>query len=887
MSRDGDDRVPVWRRYLRFWRGDATGDVNDELSFHLESTIEELVAAGMTRDDAREAARRKFGDVAGIQRTLYTLSRQRERDMARTEWLDALTQDLVFGLRQLRKSPAFTTVAVLTLALGIGANSAIFSVVHSVLLRPLPYAHAERILTLSERNGQGSMCCLPFGNFYKWQQGARGFEALGATWGTRPWTMTGQGDPTPIATVLATAGYWKAMFIPPVLGRYYSDAEDREGATPVAVISYALWQTRFNADSNVIGKVIVLEGRPTTIIGVAPSAYILAPPAERIWAPLAPPAWRFNDFGDHELSVYGLLEPNAAPRTAVRQLEQIEMPLAREHPNMGYDGGVIATPLVDSVVGDQRTRLYLLLGAVSLVLLIACVNIANLLLARAAARRGEVAIRGALGATRGRLVVQMLVESLLLGVAGAVVGLGVAFIGVRFLVTAPAQIPRLQDTSLDGTVIGFTLLLALVCAVVFGLVPAIRAARLDLQQTLRDGGRESRGVARERLRQGLVIGELCVAQMLLIGAGLLIRSSIALEAVPIGFDTHNLLAVPVSLPQSRYKDPARAENTFQQMEAAIAAIPGVASVGRTQAAPIYSGGWDWTALREGSNGHDDGSTDSDMRFVNPSYFSTLGLRLLRGRAFTVADGPDALKVAIVSKGLALRLYGTADAVGRRISNSGAEHPQWMEIVGVVDDMRANGQKHEAPRELYMPTTQRLNGGYTFLVRGKVPVASLTPAIRRAVASVDPLVAPAGVSTMDEALDRTLAMDRFTKWLLTLLGGTGLLLAVIGVYGVIAYFVTQRTHELGVRLALGASGRSLQWLVVRQGFVLGVVGVAIGGFLSFAAARLLKTLVFGITPHDPVTFAAVCGILTAVAAAASWVPARRATRIDPLEALRSS
>jgi len=887
VAHDGDDRGPAWRRYVRFWRGDATGDVNDELAFHLESTVDELVAGGMTRDAARDAARRKFGDVDGIQRTLYTLSRRRERDMARTEWLDALKHDLVFGLRQLRKTPAFTTVAVLTLALGIGANSAIFSVVHSVLLRPLPYANAERILRLSERNGQGSMCCLPFGNFYRWKSQARGFEALGATWGIRPWTMTGQGEPTPIATVLASAGYWKAMFIPPVLGRYYTDAEDREGAAPVAVISYALWQSRFNGDTSVVGKVVVLEGRPTTIIGVAPSAYILAPPAEQIWVPLAPPAWRLNDFGDHELSVYGLLAPNAATVTAVRQLEQIEMPLAREHPNMGYDGGVIATPLVDSVVGDQRTRLYLLLGAVTLVLLIACVNIANLLLARAATRNGEIAIRGALGATRGRIVTQMLVESLLLGVAGALVGLGVAVVGIRFLVTAPARIPRLQYASLDGTVIGFTLLLALICAVTFGLVPAIRAARLDLQQTLRDGGRESRGAARERLRQALVIGELCIAQVLLIGAGLLIRSSIALEAVPVGFDTHNLLGISISLPQSRYPDPARTENTFQQIEAAIAAVPGVASVGRTQAAPIYTSGWDWTAMREGSNGHDDGAADSDMRFVSPSYFATLGLRLLRGRAFTVADGPEAPRVAIVSKGLAARLFGTADVLGRRISNSGAEDPRWMEIVGVVDDMHANGLKQEAPSELYMPATQRMNPGFTFLIRGKVPVATLTPAIRRAVASVDPLIAPSGVSTMDQALDRTLAMDRFTRWLLTLLGATGLALAVVGVYGVIAYFVTQRTHELGVRLALGASGASLQWFVVRQGLVLGVVGVAIGGALSLAAARLLETLVFGITTHDPVTFAVVCGLLSVVAVAASYVPARRVTGIDPLEALRSS
>jgi predicted permease len=481
----------------------------------------------------------------------------------------------------------------------------------------------------------------------------------------------------------------------------------------------------------------------------------------------------------------------------------------------------------------------------------------------------------------------LLIESLLLGVGGAVLGLAVATAGTRFLVSSPAGIPRLQDASLNGPVLAFTLVLAVASSILFGLVPAIRVARLDLQRTLRDGGRESRGAAREKLRRALVVGELSVAQILLIGAGLLIRSSIALQSVPAGFDTRNLLAIDLFLPSSRYEQKARQEATFQQIEDAIAAIPGVRLVGRTQVAPIHGFGWDWTAFREGSDGHDDGAVDSDMRSATPDYFNALGLRLLRGRNFTRADVADGPKVAIISRGLAKRLYGDVDPIGRRIGNGNAKDPQWREIVGVVDDMRAAGLANDIPRELYMPSTQWTNGVQTFVVRGAVPVLSLVPSIRRAVLSVDPTLALSNVSTIEQSIDDSQAMSRFTTWLLVLLGATGLVLAAVGVYGVVAYVVAQRTHELGVRMALGASGGTVQWMVVRQGVVLVAVGVAVGVLASLVAARALRTMVFGITAHDPTTFVAVAALLALVAVFASYVPARRATRIDPLVALRGN
>lgn len=883
MTRD-DDRVPPWRRYLRFWRGDSKRDVNDELAFHLESTIDEYVAAGMTRAEAREAARRKFGDVDGISQTLYTLSEQRERTMARTEWLDTLRQDFVYGLRQLRRSPAFTTVAVLTLALGIGANSAIFSVVYSVLLRPLPYANAERIVRINQRDGKDVKPDIPFGNYERWRRETPAFESVGAYWFNSAQTLTGRGDPVPVQTIAASASYWTTMFIPPVVGRYFTADEDREGAPPVVVLSHALWQSRFNGDRDVVGKNITLNGRARMVVGVAPSEYVLRPPAEQLWVPLAVPASRLADFSDHELSVFGLLKTGESPDVARRQVERIEGVLAKENPRSGYDGSVVLEPLADDLLGPHRARLYMLLGAVGLVLLIACGNIANLLLARATVRRGEIAIRGALGATRARIVAQLLVESLLLAFGGAALGLVVARVAMQFLVSAPAQIPRLQNTTLNVPVVMFTLGLAVVCAIVFGLIPAWRASKLDLQQTLRDGGRASRTAARERLRRVLVVSELCVAQVLLIGAGLLIRSSMRLESVPVGFDTHNLLVMSMVLPASRYANDGAREAGFQQIESAIAAVPGVRSVGRTQTAPIYGFGWNWSAQREGSNGHDDGAVDSHMRFVSPAYFSTLGLRLLRGRDFTRGDGPEGLRVAIVSRGLARRLYGEADPIGRRISNSGGK--DWLEIVGVVDDMRARGLRQDPPRELYMPASQRVNGSQTLLVRSGIPPQALVPEIRRAVGTVDPLLAISNISTMDQALARTMAMDRFTKWLLVALGGTGLVLAIVGVYGVVSFFVTQRTHEMGVRLALGASTSGVRWLVVKQGALLAAGGVALGALLALGSSRLLESLLFGITTHDPATYLAVSGVLGTVTVLASYLPARRATRIDPLSALRS-
>ena len=876
--------VPAWRRYLRFWRSDPKRDVDDEVRFHVDSLTDELVARGWPREAARADAARRFGDVPTISHSLYDLSQERERTMRRSEWFDIILQDARYGIRQMLKTPAFTIVAVLTLGLGIGANSAIFSVVYSVLLHPLPYANGDRIVTLWEQIDAHRMG-VTYGNYDVWRHEATDFETIGATGGSRPMTLTGQGDPTPIATIRASASYWKTLYIAPVLGSYFGESYDQPGAPHVVVLSYALWQSRFAGDRGVIGRSITLNSVPFTVVAVAPPTYISGPPMERIWTPLAMTAAQIAEHSDHELNVYGVPRPGFTREAALAQLVRIETRLAKEYPNSYFDGGIVSERLIDGLVEDTRLVLYLLLGAVALVLLIACSNIANLLIVRATVRRAEIAIRGALGATRHRIVGQLFVESLLLSLAGGAVGLVIAIAGIRFLVASPMRVPRLQDATLNGPVLAFTLIIAGLSAVLFGLAPALRAAQVDLQQTLRDGGRQSQGAVRERLRGGLIVAELSLAYLLLVSAGLLIRSATLVSEVPTGFNTGNLLLINLALPGTRYGTPATQEAAFARIQAEVAAIPGVTGVARTQVAPIYSGGWDWIAFRPGSNGHDDGSAGADMRAITPGYFKLIGAGPLRGREFDATDRADGQQVAIVSRGLAKRLFGDADPIGKQISNGNAGDPSWREIVGEVEDIHADGQASDPPLILYMPSTQYVNGGQTLMIRGTVPVMGLIPAVRRAVASVDPLLAVSGLTTMDDAIRESHALPRYTTWLLTLLGLVGLVLAVVGVYGVIGYVVSQRTHEFGVRMALGASAPTVRWMVVRQGLVLGVLGVGVGLALSLAATRLLHALLFGITPHDPATYAIVTLLLLLVGALASYLPARRATRIDPLEALR--
>jgi predicted permease len=883
---DEADRTPAWRRYLRFWRSDARADVVDELRFHLESAIAEYVAAGMSREEAAAEARRRFGDVDGITRTLHTLSHERERTMQRRDWFDALRQDVTVAVRHLRKSPGFTFVVVLTLALGLGANSAIFSVVHTVLVRPLPYRDADRLIHFGESNGPETVNGMPvtFGNFGAWVERARSFDAF-AGWVRGGLTLTGAGEPQQLRVTRATGGYFRALYIPPTLGRYFDEEDVKLGAPKVVVLSHGLWQAAFGGDPGVVGRSITLSGEPFVVRGVAAPEYALTPQSTSAWVPFALTPEMLADHSDHEMSVVALVRSGVTNEQAIADLTRVQQELKREHPNANFDGRVIARPYLEFLVGPAAKLLRVLFAAVALVLLIACVNIANLLLARAAARRKEIAVRGALGAGRGRIVAQLLVESLVLAGSGAIVGLAVAAAGTRFLVhNGPPTLPRLQDASLDGTVLLFTAGMALVSGIVFGLLPALRASRLDLQSALRQSGRTDSGAARQPLRSALVVLQVSVALVLLVGAGLLVRSAVLLQRVPPGFDPTNVFVGGLSLPNGRYGSDTLVARRFDEIVSTVGAIPGVTSAGLVSRIPIGGFGADCgvRAAGERSNG---GATGAHFRTASPEYFATLGIPLLYGRTFTAADRMDGPPVAIINQRLARSLFGTENAVGRYITSCGPPAAP-TEVVGVVGDVHASGLASDVRDQVHYASSQVPQRGMTLVVRAGVPVQTLAPAVRRAISGLDPLLPISSPRTMEEVIDQTLATPRFQSTLLTLLGLAGLVLAVVGIYGVIALLVVQRTQEFGIRIALGARRRQVLTMVVRQGLVMAAVGIAVGVAASLAATRLLDEMLFGVGPRDPLTFGVVAGLIAVAAGAASAIPAWRATRVDPLVAMRS-
>jgi len=877
---------PRTRRLWRFWRADPAADADAEVRFHLESQIAEFVEGGMTPADARTAALRRFGDVSDISRSLHQLGKQRERAVRLAERFDRVGQDLRFAARQFAHHPLFTAAAMLTMAIGIGANTAIFSVTDSVLLKPLPYANGNRLLDLRERNGSGSMV-VTFGNYGVWRQEATDFEALGAYY-YDSFTLTGAGESQRIAAYRVTADYWRALSIPPVAGRYFTAQEDRPGAPHVVVLSHAIWKSAFGGDRGIVGHPITLDGEPYTVVGVASPEYALNTFAPAIWVPLAITSAELQQHSDHELTVVGLVRPGISTADAVAQLTRIETRLAGQYPNSYFDGGIVATPLQSSVVAPARPLIWMLTGAVGLVLLIACVNVANLLLARGATRRKEVAIRGALGAGRRRIVGQLLVESLVLAVGGGAIGMLMAIPLLQFLVRwAPASVPRMHEATLDLPVLLFTLALSLVCGLVFGLVPALRVSKLDLQQALREGTRGSGASVRDRVRAGLVVAEIALALILLNGAGLLLRSAVDLQRVNPGFDTHNLLLAGLQLPQAAYASDTAAAVTLERIAANVAVVPGVKSAALVSRPPIASGGADCAFWPEGSQGPSN-AYGANGRVATPNFFETMGIPLVRGRAFGPADLSGAPPVAMINASLARELYGPADPIGRRIAacaDPATGKAQWATIVGVTGDIRASGLGAGIRDEVYYPLAQKPQRAMALVVRGSLPVAALTQAIRRVVVAVDPQLPLSQPMTMEEVVRRSMASSRFTMTLFALLGLTGLVLATVGVYGVIAYFVVQRTHEFGVRMALGADASRVVSQVVRHGLTLGLIGVGIGSVVSLWATQLVHGELYDVSPHDPATFAAVAAILVLVTALASFIPARRATRVDPVICLR--
>jgi len=810
--------------------------------------------------------------------------------------VDTLLQDLRYAARQLVKQPLFTLVSVLTLALGIGATTAIFSAVNAVLLRSLPYADPERIMLVYER-WRGSDGNVSVGSFLEWSARNRSFEHLSAFNGVS-FNLSGAGEPERLYGAKVTPSFFRTGEMTPLLGRYFLSDEDQPGRDRVAVLSYPFWRRYFGGNREVLGKQLQLNGEQHTVVGVAPPAYTLSDRDEVLWVPLTFTAEQRTNFDEHYLLVFGKLRPGVSREVAERETIGITKEIAHLAPLQMAERSARVADFREELVGNYRTQLLVLAGAVGFVLLIACGNIANLLLARANSRQKEIAVRAALGAHRRRIALQLLTEGLLLASLGTVIGVAVADVGIRFLVRmSPAGIPRLSEAGLSLEVLGFTLSLAVLSGLVFGLVPVLRVGKPDLQSTLRQGGKTSgMGSSRDRLRSVLVITEIAVALVLLVAAGLLIRSMLNLQQVRPGFDPTNVLSVRVALPPSAYTEAEPTRLAFERILDQVGQVPGTKLAALVSVTPLAGSTSSNGLIPEGRTPGPESQIDSEFHLISPAYFETMGIPVKRGRGFGTQDRPEGHRVMIVNETLARLAWPGEDPIGKRIAcceGTPDGGPLWKEIVGVVGDVRSEGLGVDVGPEFYLPTTQAparswewIQRSMNVVVRTAAEPADLAGGVRKAVWAVDPSLPVYDVQTLRQVMRESTAATRFNMLLLMMLGATGLVLAAVGVYGVIAYSVSQRTHELGVRLALGAEPGKVSAMVVRQGAVLAAAGLALGVAVSLMATRALSSLLFGVTPSDPLTYAAVAVLLAAVALLASFFPARRAAKVDPIIALRS-
>jgi predicted permease len=891
---------PAWRRYLRFWSSDSRADLEDELRFHLESRVDEAVAAGMTPDEARAETLRRFGDVERIRRSCQEIDSQLEQERRRADMWQAMMQDLRYALRSLRKSPAFTVVAVLTLALGIGANTAIFSVVNGVLLRPLPYPEPDRLVRVfTSFHGSGTeRYAISQPEFMDYKGLTQAFENAAAYTGASLTLTGGCGsqagacEPERVRGIAATRDLFPVLGITPARGRNFEGDEGRQGREPVVIVTHELWQNRFGGDPGLLGRSLTLNGIGRRVVGILPSGVELS--RAEAFIPIFINPDSMTGRASNYLSAVARLRPGVTVEQAQRELDALTRrsneQYASTYPaSMGYGATVIS--MREEIVGDVRPALLVLLGTVGLVLLIACANVANLLLARGAARQREIAVRLALGASRGRIMLQLLTESTVLALLGGAAGVLLAWWGMKTLLAVnPEAIPRLEEIRIDGTVGLVTLALALLTGILFGLAPAMQMVRGELQSSLKDGSRGgSESGQRQRLGRALVVGEIALAVVVVIGAALLMRSFWTLRNVDPGFRPENVLAVDLAVPSSRYD--AQATTTFyQQLVSRMAALPGVRVAAAASDLPPVSGGNNWDIMIAGQpRAPGQAAPSPNVRSVTRDYFSALSITAVRGRLFGAEDDASSPPVAVINESLARALWPDANPIGQQVRFS-SKLP-WVTIVGVARDVRSMGLSEPAPAEIFllhdqMPTaaggTERAM--YVVLRTAVDPVSLAAPA-RRVVREADPLIAITGIRSMTEMVDLSVARPRFTMLLLGVFGAVAFTLAAIGIYGIMSYAVKRRTREIGIRMALGARPGDVLRLVVGQGMRLALIGLVVGIAGALAATRLMTQLLYGVSATDPLTFAAIAALLAAVALLASWLPARRAIRTDPTLALR--
>lgn len=801
--------------------------------------------------------------------------------------METLWQDLKYGVRMLRKNAGFTLVAVLTLALGIGANTAIFSVVNGVLLRPLPYDEPGRLVTLREISREGNQMNVPEQNFLGWQQSTKSYEGMAFY---NSWEVNVSGGSEPVRTLASdvSASFFDVLRVKPFLGRLFGPQDHKQGASPVVVVSYEYWRKYLGGDADLKDKYVRSAGYSFSVVGVTPPAFRF-PALVDVWvahgALNAPNPSR----SAHNWRVIARLKPAPTLQSARAELSQLAKRIHSEYRDVtAVDATVL--PLQDAFTARIRPALLMLTGAVGLLLLIACANVMNMLLARATAREKEFAVRGALGASRTRLVRQCVMETLVLAIVAALLGAVFASWGVdALLALGQGQIPRADNVRVDTVVLGFTLGISVLMSVLLGFVPGWRASRLDLHSVMNEAGRgSSGGRGQKRIRSALVVSQVVLTLMLLVGAGLLARSFTRVLAVDLGFQKDNRLELDLRMPFPRSdQDALRLREFSRQLEEKIAALPGMLSLGGSNSPPMSFSAGNGRFLIQGRE--DSGNYWPNYRLASPGYFKTLGIPLLRGRLFGSTDGPDSPQVAIISREVAEKVFPGEDPIGWRINSANMDGDEnWMTIVGVVADVKEDGPEAVTSGAIYAHYLQRGKGGgiarFTWVLHTASDPAVLIPSVREAVRSLDADVAPK-FSTLEQNFAKTTAARRFNLTLLGVFAGVALALSSLGIYGVLAYSVERRTREIGIRMAVGAQPSEVFRLVVGQGLRLVTVGVALGILLALALTRYLGTLLYGVTPADPLTYVCTAVFVIVVALAACYVPARRATRVDPIVALR--
>jgi len=860
-------------------------DIDREMRLHIDLQTDANIAAGMSPEDARQEALRSFGNVNKIRDTAY--------DVRGGGLLETLAQDIRYGARVLVKHKAFTAIAVLTLGLGIGANTAIFSVVNELLLRPLPYRDAATIVTVWEVSPRGRhQNTTSPSNFRSWLEQNTSFQNLAAFFDMRT-NLTGDFEPEELSVQIVTPPFFQTLGVDPILGRTFDPGDDEADKPSVTVLSYGLWQRRFGGQSDIVGKEIKLNGLPVVVIGVMPPNFQFyiqqrsgtGRPAE-LWSVL-----HLSKLGDYGRFLGGVarLKPGVSPENAAAEMRTIAARRAADDPQHNLNFSAEVLPLREQFYGTVRRPLWLLLGAVGFVLLIACANVASLLLSLATSRQKEIALRAALGARRSRIVRQLLTESLLLAGVGSVLGLGFAWLGIKGLIMiSPRDLVNLHSVGLNMPVMLWTLLIALFTGVLFGLTPALHITRLNLNDSLKEGGKGEGGqTSNKRIRSFFVVSEIALAVVLLAGAGLLVRSFLNLQQIDRGFNTDNVLTMVVRLPDSKYSQDPQIISFFRQALEQTRALPGVRSAGIVNYLPFYGGLGSATGFKVLGRPAPPPGQDptTNVRVADDGYFEALGIPVLRGRNFSQTEDTEPKRVVLINDAFARKYFPGEDPIGKRVDVAMFDQPTPTEIIGVVGNVRYESLIDDFEPYVYFAHPDLTYSFMTLVIRTDGDPAALAPAVQREIRTLDPNQPVSDVRTMNQVMSETVSRARFNTLLLTLFAALATLLSAVGIFGVMNYSVALRTREIGLRLAIGAQPHQVLLLILKQGISLTIIGVVLGLAAAFALTRLLSGLLFGVAAVDAGTFAMMSLLLILVSIAACYLPARRAAKVDPMIALR--